>query len=242
MAKTDKQDKLDHNYIVQTVDEFFNYDRDISMQMLERVVFRNILYYMGEQWMEWAVKERVFRRVITKNSLPTPVSNIIRDYVRSMKSLILNKDFAISVWPNSEDQEDVDAAELGEALLRHMDTTNDEEFLDETEKVAMWTVLAGTAFDRTFPEMDRGEWFFDKNGALIKTGDVVTENIPLFNVAVDPLGDRMNKKRAVGIKSIKPREWVEDTFLLKVLQIQVEMAHYIEAVLPLKPFQLLLYY
>lgn len=205
-------DKLEDGYVIKTVDDFFNCDQDISMQMLERIWFRNILYYMGEQWMDWSVKENIFRRVIRTLSLPTPVSNIIRDYVRSMKALILNKDFVISVWPNSEDQGDVDAAKMGEMVLRHMDTANDEEFLDEKEKVAMWTVIAGTAFMRTFPEMDRGEWFIDKAGDIVKTGDVTSENIPPFSVAVDPMGDKLTKKRAVGIKSIKPKEWVEDTF------------------------------
>ena len=212
MQKKTKEDKLEPGYVVQTVDEFFNYDQDISMQMLQRIWFRNILYYMGEQWMDWAVKEAVFRRVARSMSLPTPVSNIIRDYVRSMKALILNKDFTVSVWPNSDDQADIDAAKMGEAVLRHMDSANDEEFLDEKEKVAMWTVLAGTAFDRTFPEMDRGEWYIDKNGGLIKTGDVVTENVSPFNVAVDSIGDKLGHKRRVGIKSVKPKEWVEDTF------------------------------
>jgi hypothetical protein len=214
--KTDKQDKLEHGYIIQTVDDLFNYDLDISMQILERTTFRNILYYLGEQWMDWARKENIFRRIVRKDSLPTPVSNIIRDYVRSMKAVILNKDFKVSVWPNSEDQDDVDAAKMGETLLTDMDTANDEEFLDEKEKCAMWTVMAGTAFMRTFPELDRGEWFFDQNGDTIKTGEVVSENVPLFNVAVDSVGDTLNRKRWVGIKSIKSREWVEDTFHKKL--------------------------
>ncbi len=224
MEPKTKVDKLKDAYVVQTVDEFFNYDKDASMQMLERIVFRNIMYYMGEQWFSWAEKQNIFRRTIRKLSLPTPVSNIIRDYVRSMKALILNKDYTVSVWPNSSDLEDVDAAKVGEMLLRHMDQANDEEFLDEQEKTAMWVVIGGTAFDRTFPEMDRGDWSFDSNGDLIQTGEVVTENVPIFNVAVDPLGDKLNKKRAVGIKSVKDREWVEDNFKVLLATDEQEKA------------------
>jgi len=211
-----EQDKLSDGYIIQSVDEFFDYSTDISMQMLERIIFRNILYYMGEQWIDWAVKQAVFQRVMPDPNEPTPVSNIIRDYVRSMKALILNKDFSITIWPNSNDQEDIDASIMGEHLLKHMDAANDEEFLDEKEKVAIWMVLAGTAFDRTYPEMERGDWYLDKKGNLLSTGDVVTECLSPFNVAVDPLGDSLKRKRAVGIKSIKPREWVEDTFHVKL--------------------------
>lgn len=224
--KQDREDKLDPDYIVQEVDGFFNTDLDISTQMLERITYRNILYYMGEQWMDWAKTEGIFRRTFRRKKfeLPTPVCNIIRDYVRSMKAVILNKDFEVTVWPNSEDQEDVDAAKMGETLLTDMDSTNDEEFLDEKEKCAMWLILAGTAFMRTFPEMDRGQWFMDANGMTVKTGEVVAENIPLFNVAVDPAGDALNRKRWVGIKSLKPREWVEDTFKVKLSTDESEKA------------------
>ena len=37
-----------------------------------------------------------------------------------------------------------------------------------------------------------------------------------FNVYPDFLGDSLRKKRYVGIKSLKPKEWVEDTFKVKV--------------------------
>ncbi|OEU68503.1 MAG: hypothetical protein BBJ57_07435 [Desulfobacterales bacterium PC51MH44] len=217
-------DKLEDDYVIKTVDEFFNIDQDLSMQMLQRITFRNILYYMGEQWMNWAKQEQIFRRIIKKNSPPTPVSNIIRDYVRSMKALILNKDFSVTIWPNSPDTEDAEAAKLGELVLKDMEAANDEEFLDEKEKIAMWTVLAGTTFGRTFPELDRGQWYLDDKGDMLKTGEVVTESVSLFNVRVDLLGDSLNRKRAVGVQSVKPREWVEDTFHVGLSTDEAEQA------------------
>jgi len=210
--KTDREDKLSDGYVIRTVEDFFNNDQDISTQMLHKVVFRNILYYMGEQWMDWVKSEQIFRRSIRQISVPTPVSNIIRDYVRSMKALILNKDFSVTIWPNSDNADDAEAAKLGELLLSDMESANDEEFLDEKEKAAMWTVLAGTTFMRTFPELDRGEWYLDANGDMARTGEIVTESVPIFNVAVDLMGDKLNQKRCIGVKSVKPREWVEDTF------------------------------
>jgi len=223
--KKDKTDKLANDYVIKSVNDFFNIDQDISIQMLHRIVFRNILYYMGEQWMKWLPNAQKFVSIVTrKNPEPTPVSNIIRDYVRSMKSLILNKDFSVSIWPNSEDSEDAEAAKLGELLLEDMENANDEEFLDEKEKVAMWVVMAGNGFMRVFPELDRGEWFLDAKGDLTRTGEVVAENIPMFNVFVDLMGDRLNKKRAIGIQSAKPREWVEDTFKVSLSTDEKEQA------------------
>jgi len=182
-------------------------------KLMEKIWFRNILYYIGEQYLEYVVSSTSFRRKPTHPLIPTPVSNIIRDYVRSMKALILNKEFAIRVFPNSNEKEDREASLMGQDVLAHMDTLNDEEFLEEKEKVALWMLLVGTAFMRTFPMKDSGDFQLNKSKTnFVTTGEVVSENIMSFNVHVDNLGDSLDKKSYVAIKSLKPREWVEDIF------------------------------
>lgn len=198
------------------VSEIFDDNLRPERKMLERIWFRNILYYIGEQYIEWVVNLNTFRRRPIHPLIPTPVSNVVRDYVRSMKALMLNKDYTIRVWPNSNDQEDREAAILGEHLLQWMDSENDEEFKDEEEKIALWILLTGNAFMRTFPMKDRGEFGIDKNGNIVKTGEVVCENIMPFNVGMDNLGDSLKKKRYIRIQSLKPREWIEDTFKEKI--------------------------
>jgi hypothetical protein len=190
---------------------------DASRQILEREWFRNILFYMGEQYIEWYQSANTFRRSNKISPFtPTPVSNILRDYVRSMKALILNKEYSIKIYPNSNSMEDRESARLGENLLRSMDLDYDEEFLDERDKVALWMIICGTAFMRTFPMIERGKYGIDSNGKLIPTGDVASECIIPFNVVIDQYGDKLTDKRWVGIKSLKPTEWVEDTFKEKV--------------------------
>jgi len=202
--------------IVTEIDTFFNRSMDPMRAMLERTWYRNILYTIGEQWIDWVISEAGFRPRINTERIPTPVSNIIRDYVRSTSALILNKDFRVSVWPNSDEQADRDASKVGEDLLTWMDKENDEEFLNEREKVVNWMLITGTSFFRTFPEMDRGGFGIDKDGNPIKKGEVVSENTIPFNVIVDSLGDRLRSKPRVGIKSLKQREWVEDSFHIKL--------------------------
>jgi len=188
-----------------------------SREMLEREWFRNILYYCGEQYIEWYETAKTFRRSSKISPFtPTPVSNILRDYVRSMKALILNKEYSIKIYPNSNSMEDREAARLGEQLLTSMDLDYDEEFKDERDKVALWMVICGTAFMRTFPMISRGKYGIDSNGKLIPTGDVASECVIPFNVVVDQFGDKLTDKRWVGIKSLKSTEWVEDTFKTKV--------------------------
>jgi len=177
---------------------------------------RNVLYLIREQYIEWGISASTFMRKQTQAFQPTPVSNIIRDYVRSTKALILNKDFRMNVWPNTDEQADRDAAKIGEDLLQHMDLENDEEFFGEREKAAEWILLAGTSFIRVFPAMDRGAFGFDKSGNPIPTGEVAAENLLPFNVIVDLIGERLRDKPRIGIKSLKPKEWVEDSFKIEL--------------------------
>jgi len=191
----------------------FNPNLDPARTILERTWFRNILYYMGEQWIEWLTESGVFqRRYRYQPNMPTPVSNIIKDYVRSMKSLILNKDYAIRVWPNSNDVGDKDAAVIGERYLNWADSANDDAFLDEREKVAIWMVIAGTGFLRTLPNLPRDQWAFNKSGTILNNAFEQTRSVIPFNVVVDHLGDNLRDKRFVGVKSLQSREWIEDTF------------------------------
>jgi hypothetical protein len=209
-------EKITDEKIIEIADKLFDRQQNLTQAILERIWFRNILYYIGEQWFQWARGSQEFRPLLPSTYVPTPVSNMIRDYVRAMKSLILNKDFKVTIWPNSNDQEDMEAAEMGESFLRWLESDNDEVYLDEKEKTVIWMVLCGTSFDRTFPSMDNDEWVFDANGNPIQTGDVVSQSISPFNVAVDDYGDTLKKKRFYGIKSLKPREWVEDSFKVSI--------------------------
>lgn len=199
-----------------TFSRIFTPTNDIFRSTLERIMQRNILLYIGEQYLSYYASAMTFKRKKMAPNTPTPVCNIIRDYVRSMSALILNKEYAIKIWPNSNSQEDQDAALIGEKLLRSMDVQNDEEFKEERDLLTMWMLIAGTGFMRTFPMLNRGEYGIDKKGEFIASGEVVSQNVIPFNVLVDLHGDTLRKKRWIGIKSLKPIEWAEDTFHVKI--------------------------
>jgi hypothetical protein len=105
---------------------------------------------------------------------------------------------------------------MGENFLRWLESFDDERHIDEKEKIAIFILLCGTAFDRTYVSMEDDGWVFDKAGNPIKTGNVVSECLSPFSVAVDHYGDTLRKKRWLGIKSLRPKEWVEDTFKVKM--------------------------
>lgn len=191
---------------------------DGNRQVLEITWFRNILYYCGEQWLSWFSEQGTFGRRYELNiSEPTPVSNIIRDYVRAMKALILNKTYTTRVWPNSLEQKDKDAASLAEYVLQWMNSLRNGEIYDVKELIALWTVLTGNGFARTYPAIDMGMYVADTNGkTVVGKGDVAVECVIPFNVSVAPLGIFLNEKRYIAIKSLKCKEWVEDTFNIKI--------------------------
>lgn len=202
----------------QDFSEIFKLD-DLNRIILDRTMMRNVLYFLGEQWIDWVEAQggAFGRRYEIDMGMPTPVSNIIRDTIKSMKALTLNKEFVVRVWPNSTEQKDKDAAELGEQIIQHLENRRDGEAQDIKELVELWRQLTGNGFFRTFPDMGGGVYVVDSKGEPIgKTGDVRTECFIPFNVVVPSLGFSLREKAYVGMKSLKEKEWVEDTFEIKL--------------------------
>jgi hypothetical protein len=197
-------------------DKVFSNTTDVTRVLNERVIWRNIAYYTGEQWIEYLPSSSTFRARRFPSYVPTPVSNEIREFVRSTKSLLMNQKMVPRIWPNTNEREDKEAADLGENLLTWMDQSQDGDFFDEVEKVCIWLCLSGTGFVRAFPDANGGQWFQDNEGVSGKTGDVGTTCVIPFNVRLDPSGDKLKKKRWVGVMSLEDQEWVEDTFKVKI--------------------------
>lgn len=206
----------DKRLIAQTVNDFFDTNLDYSRQVLERIWWRNILYYIGEQWIEYVRTQQTFRRRQIPFYIPTPVSNEIRAHVNSMKALLLSQKMVPRIWPNTQEKEDIEAAELGQKLIVFMESINDYEIDFEKEKCALWKILCGTSFMRTIPEIEGGKIYFEDGENQFTTGEVITEAVVPFNVYMDNNGDSLRKKNWIGIKTLKNREWVEDTFKVKI--------------------------
>ena len=178
----------------------------------QRTWYRNILYYMGEQWIEWSKEKQRFEATYQYEGKddPQPVSNMILDYCRSIKALILNKDVVYKVWPNSEEPDDQQASLLGGMVLEDMDAKDGHAIKDEQEMTILWMTIAGTGLIRDYPDMGLGKWI----GATgIKTGDVATEALMPFNLFVgETPGTTLRKKPQIGIQGLKSEEWIRERF------------------------------
>ncbi len=193
-------------------DIFEKRDRDRQRIELERVWWRNFLYWKGDQWIQWFVDISQYKKQFPTTVVPTPVANFIRSSVRDESAIILNKDYVPRIYPNSDTTDDIATAKMGNMLIKDMDLSNDEEFMEEKERVVKWFLLFGTAFMRTFPDKNRGDYGFDSKGNIIQSGEVVTEALLPFSIVLDPMGDTLKKKRYVGIHSYRDREWIKDNF------------------------------
>jgi len=203
--------------VLSDINNIFKQEFDSDQIVREKTWFRNILFYIGEQWLTWLDESNTFgSRFALNPNEPMPVSNVIRDHVRSMKALILNKKYTARIWPNSEEQQDKDAAELGAMVLKDLDMRDCNESEDIKELCALWVALTGNAFARTYIGFDNGIYIKDGGGNVVQRGDVVLESIIPFNVTVPIIGTTLRDKSYVGIKSLKEKEWVEDTFKIIV--------------------------
>ena len=197
------------------VEQLFDIQNDMTRIILDRITYRNILYYLGEQYIEFIKSAGTFRRRVLPNYIPTPVSNQVKDYVRSLKAMLLNQKLVPTVAPNTNEPEDSKAAAVASKLLEWMDGLFEDEFADQKEKMVVWLAMAGTTFMRTYPDMQAGKWFMTPKGE-VNTGDVVSRAVVPFSVRLDALGEDLKGKRWIGLQTLQNREWVEDTFKVKV--------------------------
>lgn len=218
--------KLKDSEVLELATKIFHPEANPHRAILERTWLRNILYYLGEQWLQWYSTLNTFgRRYEINVNVPTPVSNIIRDYVRSLKALTINKSYTTTIWPNSQEQADKDAADLGVGLLEYLDSMHDNAIEDVKEEVELWRVLTGNAFPRVMINMDTGVYKIGKDGKpLPSQGEVdVFCEIP-FNLLVPDIGVTMREKAYVATKNLVTKEWVEDTYKVKIKEGGTDIA------------------
>jgi len=211
MKKTD-EDILEH------FGQIFGEKLTGTREVLNQTIERNILYYLGQQWFDRYLSTGKFGPRYPFGNVPMPVTNKIREHVRSMTALNLNKRFVVKVWPNSNEQKDKDAAKLGEWVLEDMDAANCHEIEDIKEWAVIWTILSGNAFPRTYFGSDNGMYVVGPDGKSLEVGkgEIVTECILPFNAEVPMLGDTLRKKAWAAIKGLKNKEWVEDIYGVKL--------------------------
>lgn len=179
---------------------------------------------------------------VTKDNeyIPRPVTNYMFDIYQTLKGYLLKSKPRITVRPNSQTNKDKDAAKLATLVAEaNVERLHEEE---NDEYAASCLLMYGTVFKKDFwdnsyvsqvevpqtvqvPVTDpmtgqvtgmAEQEARDENGDVIKQklplGDINTDVVEPYRIALDPLASDLHKARWVMEYSIQPLNWIKETY------------------------------
>lgn len=112
---------------------------------LERMWYRNVLFYLGIQWITYNTANRQWGpRKTLKKWVPQPVTNKFATHANTIIQVLRAKPPTVTALPSSDAPDDVATAEITNAVLPSI---YDEAGADEARWIlAPWLTLTGNAF------------------------------------------------------------------------------------------------
>ena len=131
----------DHELIRKHIDRLLNIDKNQRMHF-EREWFRNILFYVGQQWIiyekgQWRAKKM-------PKWFPRAQTNRFAEKANDITSALLQNPVPIQAVPATDNADDVATANIGERLIEVM--MEEFELENWEEEAAKWLVLTGNVF------------------------------------------------------------------------------------------------
>lgn len=133
----------DHEHIKQYANTVIASNRYFRHE-IERAALRNVLYFIGVQWIKYDPELRIWRPLGLRKATPRPVTNKLASLVNTTVSSLVSYRVPITFGPASFDDADVAAANVA-------DRVND--IIEKEVKVrslkplvARWIALTGNAF------------------------------------------------------------------------------------------------
>lgn len=219
-----------------TVEELDNLHRQArtARARLEPVWYLNLAYYMGEQWVAWDGRQ-LYRPAMPRNRI-TVVDNRIQPCVRTEIAKMTKSRPIFTVTPKSGDEEDANASELSEQIMRYLwkHLTMQELVM----KALHWSRICGAGFLKAFWDKSIGESqdvLVGPDGKVIQgadgkvmrpdmldpsslpgvsvkriaAGDVRVEVRSPFQMFLDPLADSFSECEWAIEESIKSQSYVQ---------------------------------
>lgn len=139
-AKRQRKASLEASAITETEKwwRFFNQGRFL----LEREMFRNILFYLGYQWLYFDINQRQFRMAEPKSWVPKPVTNRFAPTIDVIRSAIINAEPKFLVEPATTSDKAITAARVANDFIEVL--RSDSMFRKAKRELASWLVLTGT--------------------------------------------------------------------------------------------------
>lgn len=200
----------DKNAISGRMDFFMQKDR-YTRWIFEREWFRNILYYLGRQWIIYDVTNRRWRPKTLPIWFPQPYTNKFAEKANDIIASYVQGRIPISYSPASADPSAIATAEIAEDFRESFYAETEIE--DKENGLAGWVALTGNAFIHSYYDYspEYGTKFVQNQEcqqcATVSSPADITENqmscpacqstnfSPAFDEEGSPSGDEMPKGR-----------------------------------------------
>jgi len=133
----------DYEGIKKYADAVLGSDRQFQ-QEVQRAALRNVLMYLGVQWITYDPRLRSWRPMGLKKNIPRPVTNKLASLANTTISTLVSYKVPITFGPASFDEEDIAAANVGDKVADIIG--KEAEIRRLRPLVARWITLTGNAF------------------------------------------------------------------------------------------------
>jgi hypothetical protein len=119
---------------------------------LEKVWYRNVLYYAGDQWIYCDNTQRRWRKKKLPGWVPDPVTNLVAPAADDNITSLLQQPPSFSFSPETTDPEDIASAKVASRINEVIARETRRE--KSARRVAAWVVLTGDAFVESYYDND----------------------------------------------------------------------------------------
>lgn len=117
---------------------------DQNRRTFDRMWFRSILYYLGNQWLSWDRTSRRWRERKVKKWVPKPVTNRYASSAAALCAAIQSTKVNPSAWPATNDHDDIASANVADRIIDIIKSEIGHEHL--ASDVAKWLTLNADCF------------------------------------------------------------------------------------------------
>ncbi len=191
--------------------------------VLEKQWWLNLAFFLGYQWVKYSEIERrlVDRRPREKARVRLTANHILSLTLSLLAKMTANEP-AMQVIPNTSSEEDKQAARLGSQAIKWL--WKKIEMADVIEELTLGSLIFGMNFLKVYWDPLAEEAFtveaFDELGnpitQEIHLGQVASDVVPPFALAIDPLAKSFKQAKWVVQSSIRSVEEIEERTGIKV--------------------------
>ena len=118
----------------------------------ERQWYRNIMYVLGRQWLEYQASKGGWRDKRMAQWIPRPVTNKCKTGVQTLRAMFTSIKLGVNVRPNGAAPADVSAAAVADELAPVIHEDHDMDAV--INEFDFWLIVTGNAFLHTFVDYD----------------------------------------------------------------------------------------